>query len=229
VLRVVDTHLLACPSCQRLRDVLVELPRWYATIGWLRADRAFKHEVLRRTLGPEPSFWDVVRALWRRPDAVWEAAVACALVTVLLFGSSLQKLGFNSDGSGAPPMNGVTERAAFHRVGEAVVRSIDDGTTHAESVALAPYRVISGAVARMRGFSAGTSQWMERVGGELRTGDWGGLLADLRLVLEPLGLYPEPGAGPGAEQPRTDPGAEQRDDPGLRDPGFDNAAEEQTR
>lgn len=202
LLRLVETHLEACPSCRQLRDVLQDLPRWYATLPVLRADRAFKAEVLRRTIGPEPAFWDVLRALWRRPEAVWEAAVACALVTFILFGSAVGRRAAESELPNRASLQGVGSA-----VGSAVVRGIDDGASRAGRVARAPYTLVRDSFGGLHGFSSRASSWMERVVTNFRTGDYEELLSDLRVVLEPIGLYPDPAvrtADPEVETGPTD-------------------------
>jgi len=218
LLRLVDTHLEACPSCRQLRDVLEDLPRWYATLPVLRADRAFKAEVLRRTLGPEPGFWDVLRALWRRPEAVWEAAVACALVTFILFGSAVGRRAAESELPNRASLQGVGSA-----VGSAVVRGIDDGASRAGRVARAPYTLVRDGFDGLHGFSSHASSWMERVVTNFRTGDYEELLNDLRVVLEPIGLYPDPAV-------RTaDPATETAVDPAPSDAKTETPREDGTQ
>lgn len=94
--RLVTGHLARCPSCRALAGVMRELPAFYRAFPRLRADRSFVGRILERTSRPRavriPSmgtqqtrwrrvgFLDVLRALWRRPEAVWEGAVVCALM-----------------------------------------------------------------------------------------------------------------------------------------------------
>ncbi len=86
---LVRRHVAACAACRALATVMGELPAFYAEYPRLRADRAFAREVIERTTGPQPGVFEVLRALWRRPEAVWEGAVACALLVAPVAGGPI--------------------------------------------------------------------------------------------------------------------------------------------
>jgi predicted anti-sigma-YlaC factor YlaD len=87
--RRVDLHLEGCPECAALAVVLRELPVYYDALERLRADDAFAAEVIARTMPARPSWRAVLRALVRRPEALWEGAVVCAILTAPLAGPSM--------------------------------------------------------------------------------------------------------------------------------------------
>ncbi len=87
--RRVETHLEACADCRALATVLRELPAYYDALPRLRADDAFAREILARTVPARPSVLAVLRALVRRPEALWEGAAVCALLAAPLAGPSM--------------------------------------------------------------------------------------------------------------------------------------------
>jgi len=87
--RRVDLHLENCAACAALATVLRDLPSYYAALEHLHADHAFATEILARTMPARPSWLAVLRVLVRRPEALWEGAVVCALLTTPLAGPSM--------------------------------------------------------------------------------------------------------------------------------------------
>lgn len=187
--RLVREHVADCTSCQRMRDALQALPTYYAAFPRLRAERSLTRVVLERTLGPRPSFADVVRALWRRPDAVWEAAMACALIGAVIFGGRL------------PTYHAVSTR--IQEVAQAQVPGLAEGQAARDDqrfgVARKAAAEIAAAWAEFEGRAEAVSAWMKRVGDDVREGDHTGLLEELRTVLEPIGLYPGEAEDPSVE------------------------------
>ncbi|MBK8232451.1 MAG: hypothetical protein IT349_05015 [Candidatus Eisenbacteria bacterium] len=190
----IEDHLGGCASCRRMREILHELPAFYALYPVLKPDRAFTREILDRTIGPRPGFLEIVRTLWRRPEAVFEAAVACALVTVLIFGRSQPDYTVMADRAeqlvSEQLQKVVPERASVHGVRDVLAQT---GTSVGDF--LAPRdghlrRRVDGVYTS----AVKVSSWMERAGIDLRNGDYQALLSDLRGVLGPLGLYPKPRA-----------------------------------
>ncbi len=90
--RRVELHLLGCAPCAALAAVLRDLPAHYDALERLRADHAFAAEIVARTMPARPSWREVLRALVRRPEALWEGAVVCALLTTPLAGPSMTDL-----------------------------------------------------------------------------------------------------------------------------------------
>jgi hypothetical protein len=177
---LVREHVADCPSCQRMRDALQALPEYYASLPEIRAERAFTRDVLARTIGPSPGILEVFRALWRRPEAVWEASMACALVAAVLFGSKL------------PTYNSVSGR--IQEVAQAQVPAIGDATAPGEErfgVVKRAGRRIGWVWEEVEGRAQLVSQWGERVREDFEEGDYPALLEELRIVLDPVGLYPE--------------------------------------
>lgn len=86
---LVQQHLEACPACRAFARVMEDLPDYCAAFPHLRPDRAFLRHVLRLTLPPRPSILDVVRALCRKPEALWEGAIVCALLLTPFAGEAL--------------------------------------------------------------------------------------------------------------------------------------------
>lgn len=176
---LVADHLRECPSCQRMRDMLEALPAYYAALPTMRARSAFTDAVLARTSGRRPTFLDVVRALWRRPEAMWEAALACAVAVMLLFGQSV------------PTVDEVTERV--QAVSQATGLSNFDPLQEGPEI-LRPLRAtfLAGRDRweRFEESAVEVSEWTLRVGTSVRERDLGALLREIRLVLEPFGLYP---------------------------------------
>jgi hypothetical protein len=86
---LVENHVTDCSACRALSAVVGDLPAFYAVYPRLRAGRVFAREVVARTAGPKPGVFEVLRALWRRPEAVWEGAVACALLIAPLAGEPI--------------------------------------------------------------------------------------------------------------------------------------------
>lgn len=79
-------HLIDCPNCQAMALMMETLPEFYAAWPQLRADKKFVKEVMALTVGKVPSMWDVFRALVRRPEALLEGALACALIAAPFVG-----------------------------------------------------------------------------------------------------------------------------------------------
>ena len=182
---LVREHVADCPSCQRMRDALQALPEYYAAIPELKPDRAFTQAVLERTIGPRPGILEVFRALWRRPEAVWEAAMACALVGAVLFGSRV------------PTYDSVSDR--IQEVAQVQVPGIGD--TAAGENRFGTLKRATQRVGWMWGQVEGRAEQMSEWGGRARThfeeGNYPALLEDLRFVLDPIGLYPETEASDG--------------------------------
>jgi len=98
--RLVEEHLGRCAACRGLAETLNELPLYYAAMPRLLADASFAREVMEQTrrarpmITPAPSaearpgFLEVLRALWRKPEFVWEGAVVCALLIAPLAGEA---------------------------------------------------------------------------------------------------------------------------------------------
>ncbi len=85
-------HVDDCKSCRMLGRVLAELPQYYEAFPRLKVDRAFVPEIVERTIGRVPGILDVVRALLKRPEALIEGAVACALIAAPFAGDLPAKL-----------------------------------------------------------------------------------------------------------------------------------------
>ncbi len=187
----VREHLHQCAACRRMREILSELPEWYALFPVLDPDRAFVRSVLDRTIGAQPGFFDVLRALWRRPEAVFEAAVACALITALLFGRSQPQYDEITDQAERAVSEQIQrvlpERAGVHGVRDLLIHS---GASVAEL--LAPR---DGYIRRQADHAYDStvkiSSWMERARTDIRNGDYQALLRELEPALRPLGLYPK--------------------------------------
>lgn len=197
--RRVTVHLADCARCRRLRDVLEELPVWYRAVPLLRADRAFTKEVLQRTLGPEPGFFDVLRAWWRKPESLWEAAVVCGMLTFLMFGKSW---------STVRDVRGRTEQVIAAQVGinsaDALSSGINSTYDHALGAFSAPARILAERWNGLRTLVVQASSSMERAGKDLRTGDYEALLRDLNLM---RGANEAPQESPSAPADSTGRGA----------------------
>ncbi|MEZ4648450.1 MAG: zf-HC2 domain-containing protein [Candidatus Eisenbacteria bacterium] len=182
---LVREHVADCPSCQRMRDALQALPEYYASIPDLKPDRAFTQAVLARTIGPRPGILEVFRALWRRPEAVWEAAMACALVGAILFGSRV------------PTYDSVSDR--IQEVAQVQMPVISE--TGVSENRFGPWRRVASRVEWMWEQVEGRAEQVSDWGGRTRThfqdGNYPALLEDLRFVLDPIGLYPEKEASDG--------------------------------
>jgi predicted anti-sigma-YlaC factor YlaD len=181
-------HLAGCASCRRMRDVLQELPSFYAEWPVLRADRALLRRILDRTTGREPSFLEVLRALWRRPEAIWEATVVCALLTLCLFGHRLP-----SDASLGGRVNvAVSRLASVYSPAPSASGDSSGPSEVGRALAARPAAVIRRGWVIVRDGCTNAENWIELVGTDLRTLDYQGLLREIRTVTEPLGLYPHP-------------------------------------
>jgi hypothetical protein len=115
---------------------------------------------------------------------MWEAAAACALAVVLLFGDRL------------PSVDDVarTAREVSQATGLTDLGGVVAGPGEDALLVLGPLRQTLG-VARdgwevLESRAVRASEWSRRVGSALESGDAGGLLREIRAVLEPLGLYP---------------------------------------
>ncbi|MCK4305138.1 MAG: zf-HC2 domain-containing protein [Candidatus Eisenbacteria sp.] len=104
ITRRLERHLTHCPSCRALAGVMRDLPHSYAVFPRLQADRSFAREVADRAMAlqtapgqssrtsqarglgavriprQKPGIREVLRALWRKPESLWEGAVVCALL-----------------------------------------------------------------------------------------------------------------------------------------------------
>ena len=187
-------HLAGCASCRRLRDVLEELPSFYAALPSMRADHAFTRRVLQRTVGRQPGFFDVVRELLRQPETIWEA-----LVSMLVFSPSPVRTGSAVQ---SPPVSAV--QAGLRGVGDLLFDGISQAQSHASGWSEESLKTARSAWSRFLGEMAGVSNWMQRTGEDLRSGNTGGLLLDLDPVLRPLHLT-SPRPGPKPAKPETRP------------------------
>lgn len=231
LVRRVQKHLAGCPSCRRMRDLFHHLPEYYEALPALRPGRAFTEAVLRQTLGPQPGFRDVLRALWRKPEAIWEAAAACAIIAVLLFGGAIP-----SYQEVTAKVQGAAEQAGITGVAD-IFATRQEPDRRRFGPVLDAYNAAHGTWNRFESWAVGASGWMRRVGEGVRTGNQADLLQQVRAVLEPMGLYPEadegrhgqtePGLEPGTEpvtEPGTQPGAKPGIEPGI-EPGTEPGPE----
>lgn len=176
---LVAEHVKECASCQRMRDMLESLPAYYAALPSLRPSRAFTETVLARTSGRRPAFLDVVRALWRRPEAIWEASLACAVAVMLIFGKSV------------PTVDELTE----HVQSVSQTAGLSDfhpfaGRAHILQPVRDTFHAGRNRWTRFEEGAVEVSEWTVRVGTSVRERDMGALLREIRLALEPFGLYP---------------------------------------
>jgi hypothetical protein len=182
---LVSNHVTECASCRRMRDMLQALPAYYELLPQLRPGASFTNAVLERTVGPRPSFFDVVRALWRRPEAMWEAAMACALAAVLLFGKHLPT--FDQITHTMEEVSQATGLFGLDRLSD----PFGEGGVPAPLQPLADtFGALQSRWQRVEASAVEASEWTRRVGNHLREGDPAALLREIRVVLEPLGLYP---------------------------------------
>jgi hypothetical protein len=182
----VREHLADCRSCQRLRDQLNALPEYYDALPVLQGNRGFTEAVLARTVGPRPSFLEVVRAIWKSPGTLWESATACALVVAVVFGSALPSFESVSD-SVSDSVREVAQSAQVPTVRWGALESSNERPSLLR-------RWSSGATNAWSGIetkATTVSDWSTRTSEDIRTRDYPGLLEDIRVVLEPLGLYPD--------------------------------------
>ncbi len=179
---IVRVHIEDCASCQRMRDMLQALPDFYSQLPELSAGREFTREVLALTSGPVPGVIQILRALWRRPEAVWEVALAGGLVVAILFGNQVPE--YSS-------MSAWVKDAAVAQMpmGNQVWKT-EDGKQRFGFVTDGAAQVHT-TWKKVEEKAGGVSDWMQRSGEDIRTGDYTGLLDEIRVVLEPLGLYPE--------------------------------------
>lgn len=190
-------HLRRCASCRRLRDVLQDLPAMVACVPRLRADRSFTAAVLRRTSGLRPSVADVLRALWARPEAMWEAALACTLVTMMLFGNTLAERTPGHSAGGLGQLQQAAVQSAGETIGGIGAFVIGRGSAVLETPVEAVRKAYDTVLRQAGSFSG----WAEQTRTDLREGDWGGLLLDMRAALSRIGLDPIP-ADPATEDGR---------------------------
>ena len=114
--------------------------------------------------------------------------MACALVAAVLFGSRL------------PTYDAVSDR--IQEVAQAQVPAIGEGTVPGEeqfSVIRRAARRVGWMWDEVEGRAEVVSQWGERVRENFEKGDYPALLEELRIVLDPIGLYPQKEAGGGDE------------------------------
>ncbi|MEZ4655640.1 MAG: hypothetical protein R3E12_19135, partial [Candidatus Eisenbacteria bacterium] len=140
--------------------------------------------VMERTVGPRPSFFDVVRAWWRRPESMWEAALACALAAVLIFGKYLPTVDEITR-----TVEQVAETTGLTGLSGALGTPGEDGHALARPF-VDTYTAVRDRWHGVESSAADVSSWTRRVGADLRSGDAEALLGEIRTVLEPLGLYP---------------------------------------
>jgi hypothetical protein len=181
-------HLEGCLSCRRVRDVLDELPVWYGSLSAIRADGAFRREVMRRTLPAEPGILEVLRALWRKPEAIWEAAVACAMITVFLFGHAVPRYADLSDRAKQVVVSQADIRGMSDTVAEGVAGVVGAGGR----ILSRPLRVVHDGWGAFERKLIEGSAWVGRTGRDLRAGDSRALLEDFQGVLKPLGVDRDP-------------------------------------
>lgn len=192
-----ERHLAGCPSCRRVRDVLEELPAWYSSLSRVKPDRFFTRDVLARTTGRPPGFLEVARTLLRRPEAIWEAAAACALVSTLLFGH------LTPDYSATlrhvrPP---AAMEAGIRGVGESLREGIEQVRDRAGRLGTAPRQAFRSVLDRVAAESARASAWEARIERDVRAQDWQKLVADFSALLQECGLSHERPAGARKEKP----------------------------
>jgi hypothetical protein len=196
LLLLVSSHVAGCASCRRMRDMLQALPSYYGLLPALQPSREFTGSVLARTVGRRPGFFDVVRAMWRRPEAMWEAALACAVAVMLLFGQYV------------PTVDEVTQRV--EAASQATGLSSFDPFRGSPEILDPLGDALGAARSRWGHVESGAievSAWARRVSAALHDRDSGALLREIRLVLDPLGLYP----GNGDETESVQSGGKQND------------------
>jgi hypothetical protein len=88
----VKQHLEECADCRGMAAMMQALPEYYDALPHLRADQSFVREIIARTLPARLGWLAVLRALVRRPEALWEGAVVCAILAVPLAGPSMMSL-----------------------------------------------------------------------------------------------------------------------------------------
>lgn len=174
----------------------------------LRADRRFVRDVMNLTAGPSPRFLDVVRALWRRPQTVWEATLACTLLTLLLLGDRLPEW----NRLGAEHTDRVLDQAGLVDPVRSVRAGLDGSLRRAGIAADVAMNGIAGA---MSGFTAVRHSlddqalvffdWAERARDDVRSRGCGALPRELRVVLQPSGLIPPADAETNAPEDTGEP------------------------
>jgi len=87
-----ERHLSDCQRCRALGEVLADLPSYYQAFPRLKVDRRFLPEVVQSTVGRMPGMLDVLRALLKRPEALVEGAIACALIAAPFAGDLPTKM-----------------------------------------------------------------------------------------------------------------------------------------
>jgi len=192
--RPVREHLEDCPSCRRLRDQLNALPEYYDALPLLKGSQRFTEAVLARTVGPRPNFLEVVRAIWRSPGTLWESAVACALVVAVVFGSVLPSFDSVSD-SVSDSVREVAQSAQVPTMRWGTLASSGERPSLLRRWSTGAANAWSGIETK----ATTVSEWSARTSEDIRTRDYPGLLEDIRVVLEPLGLYPDSDQKPDLE------------------------------
>lgn len=123
-------HLSDCPNCQAMARMMVALPEFYAAYPRLRADNAFVKEVMRLTIGKVPSVWDVFRALVRRPEAILEGALACALIAAPFAGDMPMQIIEKANNA----RKAIVEQVGLDDISTNIDRKLIDADTHFQEI-----------------------------------------------------------------------------------------------
>lgn len=204
----VQAHVPQCAACRSVRDLLQDLPLFYDALPVLRPSRAFTAAVLDRTIGPRPGFWQTVRALWSKPESIWEAAAACALLAALgLTGvvPSYEVVAERMQGLTYAGINGVEAR-------------LNRQTLQAEDRLFEPavgvYNEAAAAWTRLEEWVDDAQAWAARVQQDVETGNAGALYEDVQGVLKPLGLGADRDTdSQPSRAPESESGSTQSEDP----------------
>lgn len=175
------------------------------------ADRRFLRDVMNLTVGPSPRFPDVLRALWRRPEAVWEATLACTLMTLLMLGDRLPEW----NRLGEDHAERVRNRAGLVDPVRSVRAGLDASLRRAGVMTDA---AISGFTAVRQSLDDRAEVFFdlaERARDDVRNRGCRALSRELRAAMQPLGLMiPPDDVETGAPEDTGEP-----DHPGTDRPG----------